>query len=104
MSEKDIVNYLLEVDDELKNTYEVYQDLIFAIKYKDSKSFLNIINEKHLNVSDYMKTSLKTLKMYKEYVVNALENEASNGKLEATNNLIKVIKRNAYGFRNFLHS
>ncbi|WP_264879831.1 transposase, partial [Streptococcus alactolyticus] len=25
----------------------------------------------------------------------------SNAKLEATNNLIKVIKRNAYGFRNF---
>ncbi|MGV3212734.1 transposase, partial [Streptococcus thoraltensis] len=25
----------------------------------------------------------------------------SNAKLEATNNLIKVIKRNAFGFRNF---
>ncbi len=103
MSEKDIVNYLLHVDEEFKNTYDVYQDLIYAIKYKDTKSFLHIINEKHLNISDYMKTSLKTLKGYKDYVVNALENEASNGKLEATNNLIKVIKRNAYGFRNFLH-
>ncbi|MBF0699124.1 transposase, partial [Streptococcus danieliae] len=25
----------------------------------------------------------------------------SNARLEATNNLIKVIKRNAFGFRNF---
>ncbi len=50
-----------------------------------------------------MKISLKMLTKYKEYLINALQNEASNGKLEATNNLIKVIKRNAYGFRNFLH-
>ena len=31
----------------------------------------------------------------------ALELPCSNAKLEATNNLIKVIKRNAFGFRNF---
>ncbi|WP_270320898.1 transposase, partial [Streptococcus infantarius] len=30
-----------------------------------------------------------------------LELPCSNAKLEATNNLIKVIKRNAFGFRNF---
>ena len=33
--------------------------------------------------------------------MNALELPYSNAKLEATNNLIKVIKRNAFGFRNF---
>ncbi|PWG82987.1 ISL3 family transposase, partial [Streptococcus thermophilus] len=33
--------------------------------------------------------------------INALELPYSNAKLEATNNLIKVIKRNAFGFRNF---
>ncbi|HFI0333356.1 TPA: transposase, partial [Streptococcus suis] len=32
---------------------------------------------------------------------NAMELPYSNAKLEATNNLIKVIKRNAFGFRNF---
>ncbi len=31
----------------------------------------------------------------------ALELPFSNAKLEATNNLIKVLKRNAFGFRNF---
>ena len=34
-------------------------------------------------------------------IINALELPYSNAKLEATNNLIKVIKRNAFGFRNF---
>ena len=33
--------------------------------------------------------------------MNALELPYSNAKLEATNNLIKVIKRNAFRFRNF---
>ena len=33
--------------------------------------------------------------------MNALELHYSNAKLEATNNLIKVIKHNAFGFRNF---
>ena len=33
--------------------------------------------------------------------MNALELPYSNAKLEATNNLIKVIKCNAFSFRNF---
>ncbi len=37
----------------------------------------------------------------KDKIMNALELPYSNAKLEATNNLIKVIKRNAFGFRNF---
>ena len=34
-------------------------------------------------------------------IMNALELPYSNAKLKATNKLIKVIKRNAFGFRNF---
>ncbi|WP_240152380.1 transposase, partial [Streptococcus sp. 10824] len=36
-----------------------------------------------------------------EKIVNALKLAYSNAKLEVTNNLIKLIKRNAFGFRNF---
>ena len=46
---------------------------------------------------DFQKTFLKD----KEKIVNALQLHYSNAKLEATNNLIKLIKRNAFGFRNF---
>ncbi len=38
--------------------------------------------------------------MFRMYLTN-LELPYSNAKPEATNNLIKVIKRNAFGFRNF---
>ncbi|HEL1232399.1 TPA: transposase, partial [Streptococcus equi subsp. zooepidemicus] len=37
----------------------------------------------------------------RDKIENALDLPYSNAKLEATNNLIKVIKRNAFGFRNF---
>ncbi|VKT78735.1 transposase [Streptococcus pneumoniae] len=41
------------------------------------------------------------LRKRREKIVNALQLHYSNAKLEATNNLIKLIKRNAFGFRNF---
>ena len=43
----------------------------------------------------------KTFRKYKGHVTNALELPYSNAKLEATNKLIKDIKRQAFGFRNF---
>ncbi len=103
MSELDIVEYLLESDDTLKNTYFLYQSLHTALKNKDANLFLKILSSQHNSISTYMKTAIKTLTVYKDYIVNALNNSASNGRLEATNNLIKVIKRVAFGFRSFLH-
>ncbi|HGK9819270.1 TPA: transposase, partial [Streptococcus pneumoniae] len=46
-------------------------------------------------------TLFKTFLKDKEKIVNALQLPYSNAKLEATNNLIKLIKYNAFGFRNF---
>ena len=46
-------------------------------------------------------TVFKTFLKDKEKIMNALELPYSNEKLEATHNLIEVIKRNAIGFRNF---
>ncbi|COH52969.1 IS1167%2C transposase [Streptococcus pneumoniae] len=44
---------------------------------------------------------MSTFIRYKNYITNAIELPYSNAKLEATNKLIKDIKRNAFGFRNF---
>ncbi|MGQ7385939.1 transposase, partial [Streptococcus suis] len=40
----------------------------------------------------------KTFLKYKTYITNAMELPYSNAKLEATNKLIKDIKRQAFGF------
>ncbi|VFI41728.1 transposase [Streptococcus pneumoniae] len=56
-----------------------------------------ILSQNHPIFQTVFKTFLKN----KEKIVNALQLPYSNAKLEATNNLIKLIKRNAFGFRNF---
>ena len=38
-----------------------------------------------------------------KYIKNVLETDYSNAKLEATNKLIKDIKRLGFGFRNFIN-
>ena len=55
------------------------------------------IKQVHPLFQTVFKTFLKDI----EKIVNALQLSYSNAKLEATNNLIKLIKRNAFGFRNF---
>jgi transposase len=44
---------------------------------------------------------LTMLSNWSKYILNAFECPYTNGYTEGTNNKIKVIKRNAYGFRNF---
>ena len=48
-----------------------------------------------------MKTSLNTLKQFSPYIQNTLELSYSNGVIERNNNTCKLIKRIAFGFRNF---
>ena len=101
MTQSDVVNYLLDIDEELKNTYEIYQDLLHSIKSGNYKLLKNILYKVNNNISDYMKTSIKTLKGYLKYIINTLSNPYNNGYVEGNNNFIKVLKRIAFGFRSF---
>ncbi|WP_270524062.1 transposase, partial [Streptococcus anginosus] len=53
------------------------------------------------DVHPIFQTVFRTFLKDRDKIINALELPYSNAKLEATNNLIKLIKRNAFGFRNF---
>ena len=103
MSQYDIVTYLLNVNEELYETYQVYQSILYSIDTRNKNIFLSIINGKNLKVSKYMKKAIKTYKNMKEYIVNAFDYEYSNGIVEGTNNLIKQIKHTACGYRKFKH-
>ncbi len=103
MREVDIINYLLDLDPELKASYKLYQFVRFSIKNKDFTLFKKVLDEYINNVSDYMKTSIKTAKKYIDYIINALKYDYTNGVLEGINNKIKVIKRIAFGYRCFYH-
>ena len=103
MSQYDIVSYLLNTNEELYQTYQAYQSILYSIDTRNKDIFLSIINGKNLKVSKYMKKAIKTFKNMKEYIVNAFDYEYSNGIVEGTNNLIKQIKHTACGYRKFKH-
>ncbi|MCD8104311.1 MAG: ISL3 family transposase [Lachnospiraceae bacterium] len=48
-----------------------------------------------------LRDAVSTIQKYKVMIINSLMNEKSNGPVEGINNFIKVLKRNAYGFKNF---
>ena len=103
VSQKDIVTYLINTDETLKATYQCYQGLINSIKEKDFNKFKNIVIHKNNKISDKMK---KVLKLYNEnvkYIENSFKYDINNGIIEGKNNLIKSIKRIAFGYRKYDH-
>ncbi|WLD56574.1 ISL3 family transposase [Streptococcus suis] len=101
LTNKEILEKLLSYSDELRQHYELYQFLLFHFQEKNSVHFFDLIEQEIANVNPIFQTVFKTFLKDKDKVLNAMELPYSNAKLEATNNLIKVIKRNAFGFRNF---
>jgi len=101
MTESDVVNFIINQNNELKETYLVYQSLLKSFKDKDKQIFINILNENNNHISDYLKTAIKTLKEFKNNILNTFDNPYHNGFIEGNNNFIKVIKRIAFGFRSF---
>lgn len=103
ITDYDIVSYIINTNKELKATYEVYQGILRSIKNKDSSLFCNIISAKHDNISEYMKTTLKSLNKFSYHIIMSFKYNLNNGIIEGVNNLIKCIKRIAFGYKSFYH-
>ncbi|MGI0163700.1 ISL3 family transposase [Streptococcus pneumoniae] len=101
LTNKEILNKLLSYSQDLKHHYQLYQLLLFHFQNKEPEKFFGLIEDNLKQVHPLFQTVFKTFLKDKEKIVNALQLHYSNAKLEATNNLIKLIKRNAFGFRNF---
>ena len=101
LTNKEIIDKLLSYSEDLKHHYHLYQLLLFHFQNKEPEKFFGLIEENLKKVHPLFKTVFKTFLKDKEKIVNALQLPYSNSKLAATNNLIKLIKRNAFGFRNF---
>ncbi|WP_407046642.1 ISL3 family transposase [Streptococcus pneumoniae] len=101
LTNKEILNKLLSYSEDLKHHYQLYQLLLFHFQNKEPEKFFGLIEDNLKQVHPIFQTVFKTFLKDKEKIVNALQLPYSNAKLEATNNLIKLIKHNAFGFRNF---
>ena len=103
MREIDILNFLLDLSPELKSTYDLYQDLLFALQTKNLDRFNHLLEIEHPLISPELQTAFQTFKMYQSYIKNTLTTPYTNGPIEGINNKIKVIKRIAFGYRSFYH-
>lgn len=97
----DIVKETIAVDDTLQKTYEAFQILRSDIQCRNSQLLYKHLNLFKDTVSEQMKIAIDTLLGYFEYVENTLNTNITNGCLEGTNNLIKCIKRIAFGYCSF---
>lgn len=101
MTESLVVSNLLKCDKVLHDTYYFYHEYTRALRNKQRKKCQKLINQDTKHLSQPMQKAIETLKKYDSYIMNSLSYPYSNGILEGTNNLIKVIKRIAFGFRSY---
>ena len=97
LANREILKKLLSYSQELREHYEIYQLLLFHFQEKQADHFFGLIEDTISCVNPIFQAVFKTFMKDKDKILNALELPYSNAKLEATNNLIKVIKRNAFG-------
>ena len=101
MSEVEVLNELLRSNKELETTYWYYQKLKLSFNHKNSRSLIDNLKNYPPELSKSMKTSIHSLLKFETELENSLSYKYSNGAIEGTNNLIKVIKRIAFAYRSY---
>ena len=102
LTNKKILFKLLSYSEDLKHHYNLYQLLLFHFQNKKPNKFFGLIEDNLKQIHPlFFQTVFKNFLKKKEKITNALQLPYSNAKLEATNKIIKLIKRNAFSFRNF---
>lgn len=79
MTAIDVVGFLINLDNELKETYWIYQDLLYAFKKNDFDLLSKALNKQNNYIFPYMKTSIKTLLEFLPYIKNKFNNNYHNG-------------------------
>ncbi len=101
LTETELVDRLLSYSVELTQGYTLYQDFLYAVHKRNQTYFDALLTQNVSHLPATYQTTIRTFKKYQKQIHHALNYSYSNGKLECLNNHIKVLKRNAYGFRNF---
>ncbi|XKQ12214.1 transposase [Enterococcus faecalis] len=103
LTESEVLDYLLSIDDQLRQSYEVYQELLAAFDAKDFTEFFDLIESLPHSMNEGFKKAIRYLRKHKEAITNSFKISLFKRKTGGKNNLIKVIKRIAFGFRTFRH-
>lgn len=103
MTEGDVVNYLLQKNKLLENSYDLYQDILYYLQSRNYVELKKILSKNYDYISPQMNKTLNTLKKYSPYIENTLKYPFSNGVMERNNNTCKLLKRISFGYRNFMN-
>lgn len=102
----DLREQLLNINEELKKAYllkELFFDVLHTTNYEYAEAELKewISTIRNYKIDEMIEAS-KTIENWLPYIVNSFIDERfSNGFTEGMNNKIKVIKRVAFGYKNF---
>lgn len=103
----DILHQLLEINDELERGYQLKELFLDIINHDftvlearvELENWIDLCNES--NIEEFIEAA-KTINNWLEYICNSfVDKRFTNGYTEGLNNKIKVIKRVAYGYKNF---
>jgi len=87
---------------ELYRCKEALHALYRKPSYKEaSKYFTRITDLMGLSKLKEIRTLRRTLMKWREEILNYFKTKLTNARVEAHNNLAKLLKRNAFGFKNF---
>ena len=103
--EKMQLNAILSFSEDLRQGYclkQMFYEFSNSTPYKEAKPLLSkfILLAQNSDIPEYIKLA-NTLLNWSEEILNSFRVPYTNGVIEGMNNKIKVIKRNAYGVRNF---
>ena len=103
--EAERINAMMYISDELRQAYylkEAFYTVIDAQSREEAKNLMAdwILSAQNSGIPEYTSCS-NILINWQTGILNSFDVPYSNGFTEGCNNKIKVIKRNAYGYRNF---
>ena len=103
--QKDRVNAILYISDNLRTAYELKEMFYEIVDTEDRKQARDLMLEwiyagQSSGLREYVKCS-NTMINWQYGILNSFDYSYTNGFTEGCNNKIKVLKRNAYGYRNF---
>jgi transposase len=103
--QKDAANVMLDASTKLSDAYMLKEKFY---EFIDATSYGEAVKKLHawymfVSVSDLpaFDTCMQTMINWEPYILNSFKCSYTNGYTEGVNNKIKVLKRNAYGVRNF---
>ena len=82
---------------------ELFYDMLHSEKTNGIDDLMSWSEDaENSNISEF-KNCIKTLKRWRHYISESFQVPYTNAYTEGKHNLIKTLKRNAFGFRNFEH-